>query len=160
MNDTLLRLHKANYWANMTLCETLTPEVYNDYIAETFSHVVNAQYIWMSRIEGIPSPYKVREIQPLAQLPERIQTISEKWLHYLKNASLQEFQRVIHYTNSFGETFNSIILDVCFHLISHSHYHRGQVNRALRLCKVEPKNIDYITYCRLVDAGKISSTYL
>jgi len=162
MNDILLRLHKANYWASMTQLATITPQAYtaDRYIAETFSHVLNAQYIWMSRIKGTTSPYKVREIQPFTELSSRISLISKQWIDYLRNATPEELARTIHYTNSFGETFSSVITDVAFHLVSHSHYHRGQVNRALRLQNIEPQNIDYITYCRLVDAGKINAPYL
>jgi uncharacterized damage-inducible protein DinB len=160
MNEYFIRLYKGNYWANATFLES-SISVYdtNKYIAETFSHVINAQFIWMSRIKGEKSPYKVREIHSIETLRQIIPQISKMWIAYLENATPEEYNREIHYTNSFGESFTSKIIDIVSHLISHSHYHRGQCNAALRKNGVEPINIDFITYCRLLDADKIDEQY-
>jgi uncharacterized damage-inducible protein DinB len=160
MNAYFTRLYKGNYWANMAFLAS-AEKVYlqSEYVQETFSHVINAQFIWLARIKGEKSPYKVREIHSTDTLAVIIPQISAAWLAYLGTASAEELERNISYTNSFGESFSSRIMDVVTHLNSHSHYHRGQCNKTLRALGVEPVNIDFITYCRLLDAGKIEKEY-
>jgi uncharacterized damage-inducible protein DinB len=88
MNEYFLKLYKGNYWANSQLCESVAHLYATDkYIAETFSHVINAQYIWFGRIKGTPSPYKVREIQPHETLGKSVKLISDQWLAYLSEAT-------------------------------------------------------------------------
>lgn len=158
MNEYFIKLYKYNLWANQTLVNEIKPYYNsNNYISETFSHVINAQYIWWGRINhDQPTPYKVREIQDYEVIQKNISIIGEKWQNYVTNINQAEKERVISYTNSFGESFTSFIQDVIIHLVNHSSYHRAQVARALRLENVSPPNTDYITYCRLLESGKIS----
>jgi len=161
MKSYFLKLYRYNHWANIETLKAITP-VYrsNLYIAETFSHVINAQYIWAGRINlDKKSPFKVREIQDLEKLESTITSITKDWLDYLNNISQEELSRTISYTNSFGESFTSTIQDVIAHLVNHSSYHRGQVAKELRNLGIAPTNTDYITYCRLLESGAITDPF-
>lgn len=161
MKDYFLKLYRYNYWANIEILKAIRP-VYlsNPYIAETFSHVVNAQYIWTGRINlDKKTPFKVREIQDIDKLESNIISITKDWIVYLENITPSELERQISYTNSFGESFTSVIQDVIAHLVNHSSYHRGQVAKELRNLNIAPTNTDYITYCRLLESGAISDPF-
>ncbi|MBY0426568.1 MAG: DinB family protein, partial [Cytophagales bacterium] len=147
MNSYFLKLYRYNHWANIEICKAIEP-VYSSspYIAETFSHVVNAQYIWTGRIDlAKKTPFRVREIQDYSKLTANIEHITKDWLLYLQDITPEELARVITYTNSFGESFTSVIQDVIAHLVNHSSYHRGQVAKELRNLGIAPPNTDYIT---------------
>jgi uncharacterized damage-inducible protein DinB len=161
MKDYFLKLYRYNHWANLEILKAVQP-VYqtSPYISETFSHVINAQYIWTGRINlEKKTPFKVREIQDLAKLESTITHITKDWLNYIDNLTPLELERKIHYTNSFGESFTSVIQDVIAHLINHSTYHRAQVARELRVLGISPPNTDYITYCRLLEAESIKDQF-
>lgn len=143
------KLYRYNRWANLQTAESLLTVWQDPYIAETFSHAINAQYIWMARIQGTKSPYTVRQIHAFEDLPALIETTTIQWKAYLQTLDEAELARVIAYTNSFGESFESSIADIIPHAVNHASYHRGQVNRALRLAGGEPVNTDFISYCRM-----------
>ena len=156
MNRYFEKLYQYNYWANIETLKFSGSLFETDaYLAETFSHVINAQYIWIARFKGETARFKVRQVHTPEALTTLIPEIGQVWLDYVRTASPEELDRKIHYTNSFGETFTSTIQDCVIHLVNHSSYHRGQIARAARLAGVAPINTDFITYCRLLDAGEI-----
>ena len=161
MKAYFLKLYRYNHWAHLEILKAVQ-SVYlsSPYISETFSHAINAQYIWTGRINlDKKTPFKVREIQDLSKLEATISYITKDWLIYLENITTEELERKIHYTNSFGESFTSVIQDVIAHLINHSTYHRAQVVKELRILGISPPNTDYITYCRLLEAGSIKDQF-
>ena len=62
--NTLEKLGAFNVWANVTVLDRLdeiaaSGQEIPAVVLRLFSHVLNAQAIWISRINGVPSPVKV-----------------------------------------------------------------------------------------------------
>src|SRR5919112_2744450 len=98
--NTLEKLGAFNVWANKTVLQRL------DEIAATgqeipavalrlFSHVLNAQAIWISRISGTASPVKVWQEHYLATCHRLHQQTSEPLHQLMVNADETELQRLI-----------------------------------------------------------------
>jgi len=112
---------------------------------KAFSHIINAQHLWNNRIEGSPSSFKVWDIHPIHQLREINESLFEQSFRILEE---QDFDRIVNYVNSQGESFSNSVKDILFHVVNHSTYHRGQVMLQLRESVQDAISTDYIFYKR------------
>jgi uncharacterized damage-inducible protein DinB len=161
--NTLEKLGAFNVWANTTVLQRL------DEIAATgaevpavalrlFSHVLNAQAIWIARIGGTASPVKVWQEHDLAGCHALHEQTSEPLHQLMVHADETELQRLISYTNSLGASYESLVHDILTHAVVHASYHRAQVATRLRDHGFEPVNSDFITYCRELSAASQAAT--
>ncbi|MCA8832912.1 DinB family protein [Hymenobacter pini] len=160
MINTIEKLGAYTVWANDTLLRHL-----DGLVAEgaalphgalrIFSHVLNAQAIWLGRLTSTPSPVKVWQEHDLADLHHWHEQTSERFHQYGVEATTinqAELERLITYTNSVGEGYTSQVSDILTHVPVHGNYHRAQVAKELRAAGLEPINTDFITYCRELSA--------
>lgn len=157
MINTIEKLGAYTVWANETLLQHLDGLVAQGATIPAgalrlFSHVVNAQAIWLGRMTNTPSPVKVWQEHDLATLHHWHEQTSERFHQYGIEADDTEMQRLITYTNSIGEGYTSQISDILTHVPVHGNYHRAQVAKELRAAGLEPINTDFITYCRELSA--------
>ena len=108
-----------------------------------YSHILNAQSIWTSRIAAEPPSVGVWDIHSLQVLQSFNTTNYEKTLLILETYELQE---MIHYVNTKGQAYNRRVEDILFHVINHSTYHRAQIAMELKQAGIEPIATDYIFY--------------
>jgi uncharacterized damage-inducible protein DinB len=157
MSNTIEKLAAYNVWANNTLLRRLdeieasgqeVPAV----CLRLFSHVINAQAIWIGRLTDTKSPVKVWQEHTLAQCHQLHEQTSGRLLHLISSADETELNRQIAYTNSAGESYVSQVADIFTHVPVHANYHRAQVALRLRENGLEPINTDFITYCRELTA--------
>jgi uncharacterized damage-inducible protein DinB len=152
MREYFIRLFKYNNWANELVLDTLSRNTFRDpEIFKIFSHVMNAQFIWMSRISGDKNLHKpVWSQHSLEDLKKFSKESSALWLDYLSKLDEKELQRSISYSNSEGQAFSNTVSDMLPHIVNHASYHRGQVNKLIRREGFPVHNTDYITYRRVV----------
>lgn len=153
MINTIAKLGAFNVWANETLLRRLDSSVAAGKEApqpalRIFSHVINAQAIWIARLSGTASPLKVWQEHDLAGLHHWHEQTSQKFADLCANADETELLRHIQYSNSQGDAFDSQVSDILTHAVVHASYHRGQVATKMREAGLEPVNSDFITYCR------------
>ena len=153
MINTIAKLGAFNVWANETLLRRLDSSVAAGQVAppaalRIFSHLINAQAIWIGRLTGTASPVKVWQEHDLAALHHWHQQTSHRLRMLCEQTDETELTRYIQYTNSQGEAFDSQVSDILTHAVMHASYHRGQVAIKMREGGLEPVNSDFITYCR------------
>ncbi|WP_181304794.1 DinB family protein [Rufibacter sp. XAAS-G3-1] len=150
-NDVLRNLTEYNVWANWRILKSLDriEGELPDYAQLMFSHVLNAQAIWIARITGTKSPVTVLQRHSLQELHQLHEQTSAKLIELYANADEAELNRTIEYTNTQGKAYSTKVQDILTHAINHATYHRGQVARELRLAGHEPINSDYVTYVRI-----------
>ncbi|GAA4390567.1 DinB family protein [Hymenobacter koreensis] len=153
MIDTLEKLGAYNVWANTKLLAhfdgiAAAGQQLPERTLRLFSHVLNAQAIWLARLTSTESPVKVWQEHDLAGLHKLHHQTSPSLHQYVQQADDQELHRVISYTNSLGDSYESQVSDILTHASVHANYHRAQVAADLRQNGLEPINTDFITYCR------------
>jgi uncharacterized damage-inducible protein DinB len=115
---------------------------------ELLAHVLGAERVWLSRIEGIQSSLAV---WPKLTLDEAEKALRENAVGYkrllskLTSAGLQE---PITYKNSAGDQFTSTVEDMLTQVLTHGSYHRGQIAAQVRAAGAAPNPTDYIAYIR------------
>ncbi|UYZ58367.1 DinB family protein [Hymenobacter latericus] len=153
MINTIEKLGAYNVWANGKLLSHLDGIVANgqplpERALRLFSHVLNAQAIWLARLTGTQSPVKVWQEHDLQGLHKLHQQTSPSLHQYMQDADDAEMTRMISYANSLGNAYDSQVSDILTHVCVHANYHRAQVATDLRQNGLEPINTDFITYCR------------
>ena len=145
----LLKLAAYTSWANQRVLETLeklgerTPAS----SLHLFSHVLNAEIIWLARIQRLVSPVQVFDDHTLIECRKLHESTFERFLA-LANVAPAELEAEIIYKNTKGEAFATSLEDILLHVFNHGTYHRAQIARDLRAHGLEPVTTDYIIFVR------------
>lgn len=132
---------------NQQVIETLIghPVLFKGKISVLTSHTLNAHHIWNHRILGALPTFSVWQELGLKQLKTINTENFEKSIHILHQIQLNEN---ISYTNTKGQAYTNSVIDILFHIINHSTYHRGQLISLLKEKGLPPLITDYIFYKR------------
>ena len=110
-----------------------------------FNHILNVQQVWNGRILQDQNSFGVWEIHELQDLKKIDRANYTASIHILNQVDLNRF---VKYTNSKGQAYTNSVIDILFHVINHSTYHRGQIATKFRQQGIEPLVTDYIFFKR------------
>ena len=149
----LQKLADYNCWANARVLKRLEAIATNgtplpERALHLFSHVLNAQAIWIARITGNTPPLKVFQYHELPALRQIHEETCPKLVELVRTADSAELARIIAYTNSQQKAYETPVGEILTHCFNHATYHRAQVALAIRAESLEPVNTDYITWVR------------
>ncbi len=116
-------------------------------VRQLMGHILNAQEIWLSRIEGKKTEQTVWQIHEDRALLPLQEALSRKFTSILDKHKPDEW---VTYQNSKGLTFQNRISDIMFHLINHGTHHRAQIAAILSQRKVPVPSNDFIFWRREV----------
>ena len=146
MKDFFRDIFEYHHYFNQKLAEQLIE--HEDQLTERtipfFSHSINAQQIWNSRITE-EEQFGVHQLHSLAECRQLDKENFRKTLDILRNRELDE---VIKYRNSKGDEFQNSIQEILFHIANHFTHHKGQIISDLRQRGIAPIVTDYIFYKR------------
>ena len=149
MIDHLTHLFKYNRWAtertadSILKCNAILPEA-----VKLLSHIVSAQYVWLSRIKGEKSDISPWDNFTTEECINKSKELTGKWISLFDAQKDNFVEERIKYENTRGEKFESSILDICTHVINHSTYHRAQIAKIVKDADGKPAATDYIVYQR------------
>ncbi len=138
---------KYNYDCNLKIIRLLneTPDSVPDKSLRLINHIINAHKIWNNRILNLAHTIETWQINDFKVLPALNQGNYDLSLSIIDQT---DFDSVIKYSNSKGDSFENQVKDILFHVINHSSYHRGQIASNLRENGIDPASTDYILYKR------------
>ena len=142
MND-LQRLLRYDVWANQETLQSLPRQGTPARSLKWMGHIIAAELLWLSRMEGRPSPLPVWPELSVEDCEERQRELSRRLTRSLASWA-NPLSREVGYTNSKGEHWTSTVEDILTHLVIHSAYHRGQIASDVRAAGFEPAYTDYI----------------
>ncbi|MBS3915170.1 MAG: damage-inducible protein DinB [Bacteroidetes bacterium] len=116
-----------------------------DDVLKLFSHIIAAHHIWNIRITGEERMYGVWERIPVSDMEKVIKNNFDTSIHILENMDLF---KEISYVNTIGDAYINTAEDIFFHVLTHNHYHRGQIARILRENQIDPPDTNYIVFRR------------
>lgn len=150
LNYTMLQQFcRYNNWANSILLSALKAQAnaLPQSCINLFSHIMNAQIIWLYRINGQVSPVTVWQQHDLETCGAMLAKSGEG-LAAIENPDDQSLPS-IQYQNSTGKVFETSIPDILLHVFNHGTYHRAQIAKEMKLNGIDPVNTDYIQFVRL-----------
>ncbi|MEO2202913.1 DinB family protein [Paenibacillus pabuli] len=149
---TIKRMMEHLYWADERILDALQEsEMKNKELLKLVRHVAVAERVWLSRLQGKGSAqYSLwEEAEDLTVIRTMFEENAEQYRVYIKGLDESLLDEMIDYANQSGVPFQTSVRDILSQVILHGQYHRGQINRALRIESAEPVQIDYITFARL-----------
>lgn len=147
--DQLKRLFEHAEWANAQVTAALErePNVAAD-ILGLFAHVLGAEEVWLSRLEGRASRLAVWPELTVADLAEASRLTAAGYRDYIERLTPDDLPREVAYKNSAGQPFSTAIADILTHVAMHGSYHRGQVALRMRRDGNVPAPTDFIAFVR------------
>jgi uncharacterized damage-inducible protein DinB len=113
---------------------------------EIATHLLEAEWLWLERMQGRVSNISwPKEVAP-AELPRAVERNVAAYAKYL--ARLGNSNPVVTYTNSKGETFSNSAQDILAQVFSHGCYHRGQIAALVKRGGGNPMVTDFIFFVR------------
>ena len=110
-----------------------------------FSHILNAQHIWICRINKVTPSRERFDILPVSAFMEIHNTNISDLETIL---ATQNLNNVLNYTVSTGAKFESSVQDILLHVANHSTYHRAQVASIFKQNGVQPPVTDLVALIR------------
>jgi uncharacterized damage-inducible protein DinB len=138
-----------DHWATKASLDAVAPHA--DRVPRSLAwlnHVLGAKYIWLARVTGTPAKFSVNPTLTVADLMVEFDAARDGWARFLEAQTDEGLARVIHYTNTKGDPFQTALNDILAHVPVHGQHHRGQVNADLRAAGLTPPVIDYIHAAR------------
>lgn len=156
--EHIRRLWKHAFWADRLMLRALksAPSPPAQALRE-WAHVVGAQEVWLSRLQGRPSRAAVWPEVNLREAEDLMSRTRQDMAAYLEGITVTRLEEVIEYVNSADQTFSSSVEDILVHTALHGQYHRGKVNLILRQAGYDPAPCDYIAFARGAPAATEAS---
>ena len=150
MKTYFLKLFNYDQLANKAILQIITDAGEPKQVVKLMAHLLAAQQIWLNRCKGLPAiggalwpDWKADTFEKL------INDNHAAWVDYINGLSEADFQKIIPYKNSKGDSYENQLEDVLAHLINHGTHHRAQIGQQLKFAGVENLPItDYIFYIR------------
>ncbi|MFC5702771.1 DinB family protein [Cohnella faecalis] len=140
------------YWADERILDALKESGTKDKdLLKLVRHVAAAERVWLSRLQGKGSaPYSLwEEAEDLTAIRTMFEENAEQYRVYIEGLEESELDEMVDYANQSGVPFRTSVRDILSQVLLHGQYHRGQINRGLRIESAEPAQVDYITFARL-----------
>jgi uncharacterized damage-inducible protein DinB len=140
------------YWADGRILDALEEsETKNKDLLKLVRHVAVAERVWLSRLQGKGSAqFTLWEVaEDLTAIRTMFEENAEEYRVYIEGLEESELDEMIDYANQSGVPFRTSVREILLQVLLHGQYHRGQINRALRIESAEPAQVDYITFARL-----------
>jgi uncharacterized damage-inducible protein DinB len=144
VTEHLRRLLRYDIWANRETLESLRQPPSPAKSLRWMSHIVGAEYLWLSRLHQRPAALPVWPELDLEACSRALDQLAGGWPEYLAGVRPERLAESVAYTNSKGEPWTSTVEEILTHVTIHSAYHRGQIAADLRGAGGIPAYTDYI----------------
>ena len=115
----------------------------NDYIKRSMSHIINVHHIWMTRVLSQLAESHTWDILPVDYWLKLSQENYRKTITYLEQIELTE---KVNYHTEEGVQLSKGVVDILYHILNHSTYHRAQISKELKTLGLTAPSFNFITY--------------
>ncbi len=145
MKDFFLDKFEFDFYTNKLWSNHLLEqeEFITPFILKSASHIINVHHIWNSRLIGTKPESNIWDELPLDFFVKLHQNNFDETRSFLEQCELDE---KINYHDSEGVKLSKFVVDVLYHLLNHSNYHRAQIALELRKLSLPVPVSNFITY--------------
>lgn len=156
MDVFFIDLFEYDHSANQQWLEKLREfEAIDERPWRLLGHIAATKNVWWHRLQEEDAAFEIwPEISP-EECETLLSETHARYIEYIDQTTDEQLESAVAYQNSSGKTFNTPVREILMHLLTHNHYHRGQIAQSVREQGYEPLWTDYIVYSRLRsgDAG-------
>lgn len=115
----------------------------NDFVIRSLSHVLNVHHIWNCRLLGKLPESELWDNLPLEYATKFAVENRNVTIAYLEN---WDHEAKVDFHDSEGTLLSKDTIDILYHILNHSNYHRGQIARELRIIDLDVPSFNFITF--------------
>lgn len=116
-------------------------EALSPYLIRSMSHIINVHHIWNARLIQTVAESSDWDILPVDFMERLHQENYRQTINFLEHYSLEE---KVNYHDSEGVPMEKQTLDILYHILTHSTYHRAQIAKAARELELPVANAHFI----------------
>ncbi len=158
MLEYLTTLFSYNAWANqqvlqaaeqLTVSELDTPvQIGHSTIRSTLVHIINAEWLWSSRWQGVSPTYRLDpdHFPTMAPMMAREHLEQKHIEEFLSDLKEEDLYRDLSYKSTQGELSSIPLWRLMLHMINHSTQHRSEVALILTELGYSPGELDLLEY--------------
>jgi len=150
MKNYFLKLFDYDQFENQVILKLIFEANQPDTAVQLMAHLLAAQQVWLNRCKGLPAIAVVLWPDWQADMFEKtINDNYDAWKEFLNGLNPEDFEKIISYKNSKGDSFENKLTDILAHVINHGTHHRAQVGQQLKAAGIESlPYTDYVFYLR------------
>lgn len=151
-----------NRWANARLYTMAAAQpdellrkpvgVYFKSLLGTLNHLLVADLIWMSRLEGTghqPTELDAILHDDLAALRRARESEDDRMARFVERCAEADFEKTVEFRTMKGIPMQQPLWEILAHVFNHQTHHRGQAHAALTVLGVsEPESLDLLVMLR------------
>lgn len=99
------------------------------YLIKSMSHIINVHHIWNARLIGKVAESADWDLLPVDFMERLHQENYRQTINFLEHDSLEN---KVNYHDSEGVPLEKQTMDILYHLLTHSNYHRAQIAKEAR----------------------------
>ncbi len=113
----------------------------------TLLHLLQADYRWLHRLNGVPIVEVPAEWQQanVNTLLTTWRSVQDQLVSRVKELAGNENQ-IVKFVTAKGDPYEMALADVIAHLVNHGTYHRGQLVNMMRMAGEKPESTDYFIF--------------
>jgi uncharacterized damage-inducible protein DinB len=147
MKDHLIETFLFNDSMNKNMLKKISELPEKEGCIKYFSHLINSQNKWMTRILQDPNAREMGWWEPVFSLEElemKWQESLQNWISYLQNKTEEQIFAEVEFSGYDNGRWRARLVDIALQLNYHSIHHRAQMQMLIRQQGIEPDFIDYI----------------
>lgn len=110
---------------------------------KSISHIINVHHIWNRRLLQEDSESELWDILPISYLLKLHQENYRETVKFLEKYELEE---KVKYHSSEGVQLVKSSIDILYHVLNHSNYHRAQIVMDLKQNNLKAPIFNFISY--------------
>lgn len=145
MKEFFIDKFEYDFRSNQTWIEVLTKneDELSEFVRKSMSHIINVHHNWISRINNTKSESHIWDQLPLRFWDQLVHDNLRKTIDYLEHV---EDTEKIYYHSEEGVQLSKSSIDILYHILNHSNYHRAQIAMELRNLNITPPAFNFIAY--------------
>ena len=145
MKSFFLEKFEYDFYASKNLIDCIEgqEDLVSSFVLTSFSHVINAHHIWLSRLKGSIAESHFWDELPLHYFQKLLEANYTVTIDFIEKI---ELENKVNYHSSEGVEFTKSINDVLYHILNHSNYHRAQIIMDLKNNNLAVPSFNFITF--------------
>lgn len=145
MKDFFLDKFEYDFFATKNWIKSIEDQedLISPFVETSISHIINVHHIWNCRLNGVLPESETWDQLPVSYLLKLHEQNFSETIDFIEK---YELENKIHYHSSEGVAYSKPIIDILYHILNHSNYHRAQIVMDLKQNNLNAPTFNFITY--------------
>lgn len=145
MKDFFLDKFEYDWHTNKLWCKYLIDQEdrLSSFAIRSMSHILNVHHIWNMRLIQENQESSTWDVLPVSYFERLVADNYQTTVNYLEHYELTE---KINYHDSEGVLLKKNAIDILYHILNHSNYHRAQIILDMKQLNLSTPSSNFIVF--------------